>query len=287
MSETIAANLAINPLPFALGAEVSGIDLNGALTQAQWAKLKAASNQYQVLIFRNQALSDRALFDFATYFGDVFKPPSDVPVLASDSSGQVPAVVAVSNRQGGHTGHSELHPHIDHLWTPRPSKASFLYAVQVTQQGGQTTWFNLQRAWDTLDNELKSQIAELSLVTHNPFLVKSGEQRPLYREEGNPPPGVPVAHPLVLTHPETGRRSLYLSSDTEVEIPQLDYESGKALIEALRAHTFRDEFSYQHQWRAGDVVWWDNRSTAHARTPFPADQVRDLRRVSLAGARPL
>ncbi|EKO3906815.1 TauD/TfdA family dioxygenase [Vibrio fluvialis] len=287
MSTTTTQSFTITPLRYALGAKISGIDMNRPLTYTQWKQLQAASNQYHVLIFQSQSLSDQSLFDFATYFGDVFIPPADVPVLASDAQGNVPSVVPVSNKQGGHTGNVELHPHIDHLWTPRPSKASFLYAVQVTQYGGQTTWYNLQKAWEALDTKTKKQIAALSLVTYNPFLNEPGEQRPLYRDNNIPTKGKGYLHPLVLTHPESGKSSLYLSADTEVEIPELDNVAGKALIERLRVHTFSPEFAYQHQWQVGDVVWWDNRSTAHARSPFPSEQIRDLRRVSLAGSRPV
>lgn len=273
----------------ATGAVVSDIDLTQPLNHRQFEQLRRAWNEYHILIFRGQQLSDENLFNFATYFGDVFFPPADVPVLASDADGVVPAVVPVSNQAGGYTGSGELKPHIDHQWTPRPSKASFLYAIQVPAVGGDTSWYNLNLAYETLDDDTKNRIGSLSLITYNPFARRAaGVARTSgYFDPANPPFGLSFAHPLVTTHPESGKKMLYLGRDTEVRIPQLPLREGRELIERLREHAFRDELRYQHKWQVGDVILWDNRSTAHARTEFPESEVRILHRISLAGQRPL
>lgn len=271
----------------ALGAVVNGIDLRLPLSSSQFKTLSQIWNEHHILIFKGQNLTDEQLFNFATYFGDVFHPPLDVPVLASNTQGVASAVVPVSNQAGGYTGSGELSPHIDHQWTPRPSKASFLYALQVPSIGGDTSWYNLNRAWETLDEETKERISKLTLITYNPFLRQGEPVRPRYRDPANPPKGLSFAHPVVTTHPESGKKILYISKDTEVEIPELSLEEGRILIEKLRAHTFKDEYRYEHQWQVGDIVLWDNRSTAHSRTAFPETEVRDLHRVSLAGQRPL
>lgn len=279
----------ITPTGAAIGAYVDNIDLAQPLNRSQFEQLQRAWHTHHILIFRGQRLSDENLFNFATYFGDIFHPPADVPVLASDDEGVVPAVVPVSNQPGGYTGSGELNPHIDHQWTPRPSKASFLYALKVPSSGGDTSWYNLNLAYETLDEATQKHIGNLSLITYNPFARRAagGGPTPRYYDPANPPFGLAFAHPLVTTHPESGKKILYLGRDTEVQIPQLPLDEGKALIEQLRAHAFRDELRYEHKWQVGDVVLWDNRSTAHSRTAFPDTEVRLLHRISLAGQRPL
>lgn len=282
-------NFSVTKTDKAIGAVIGNIDLTQPVNRQQFEQLQQAWNEHHILIFKGQSLTDDDLFNFATYFGDVFHPPVDVPVLASNTEGAAPAVVAVSNQQGGYTGSGELTPHIDHQWTPRPSKASFLYALQVPSTGGDTSWYNLALAYDTLDEETKQQIAHLTLFTYNPFARRAAgsTQFTRYFDPANPPFGLQFSHPLVTTHPDSGKKILYLSRDTEVRIPELSLEEGKALIEKLRAHAFRDELRYEHKWQVGDVVLWDNRSTAHSRTAFPETEIRNLHRISLAGQRPL
>ncbi|MCS2610702.1 TauD/TfdA dioxygenase family protein [Halomonas dongshanensis] len=285
-SSTLPKPLTITPTGSALGAVVEGIDLSRPLSAAHFHKLTQAWQAHHVLIFKGQRLSDAQLFDAITYFGDVFRPPGHIPVLATNDQGFTPDIVKVSNVKGGYTGNGELSAHVDHHWTPRPSKASALYARQIPTSGGDTHWYNLNLGWENLSPDTQRAIESLSLITYNPF-VNRDASRPLYREPNNPPKGEAHPHPLVTTHPESGKRLLFLGEATEVEIPELDYASGRALIEELRAHLFTPQHRYEHRWEVGDVVLWDNRATAHYRSAFDENQVRDMRRVSLAGGRPL
>lgn len=277
----------IVPTGGGLGAVVTGLDAGRPLSAALVLRLKHALDQHHILVYKQQALDDDALLAFSTYFGPVFRSQADVPVLASaDHAGVAPDVVPVSNVDGGYTGHGELHPHADHQWTPLPSAASLLYALEVPAQGGDTTWFNLARAYDDLDAATRRQIDGLQLITYNPFLRAPGEQRPLYRRPEATPLGPGFPHPLVRTHPSSGRRLLFLSTHTEVELPGLPAAEGEALVARLRAHLVQPTYQYTHRWQVGDIVHWDNQATLHARTAFDAQARRVLRRVSLAGARP-
>ncbi|TDO09915.1 MULTISPECIES: TauD/TfdA dioxygenase family protein [Halomonas] len=278
--------LTITPTDGALGAVVMGIDLTQPLSPTHYLQLKQAWLEHHILIFKGQRLTDEQLLDFTTYFGDVFHPPGHIPVLATNEQGLTPDIVKVSNVKGGYTGNGELSAHVDHQWTPRPSKASALYARQIPSTGGDTYWYNLNLAWETLDSHIRQSIAGLSLITYNPFLNRDSS-RPGYRVPDNPPKGEAHPHPLVTTHPESGNKQLFLGEATEVEIPELDYASGKALIEKLRAHLYIPTHRYEHRWEVGDVVLWDNRATAHYRSAFDEREIRDMRRVSLAGGRPL
>jgi taurine dioxygenase len=286
-SHFIEQSVMIRPTGGALGAFVTGIDASLPVDPATVLRLRQAIIDHHILIFQGQTLTDDEFLRFATYFGAVFVPPEDVPVLASNPEGKTPDIVPIANVEGGYTGNGELHPHIDHQWTPYPSSGSLLYALEVPEIGGDTTWINLALAYDTLDESTKRRIDGLQLITYNPFKRKPGDPRPKYRLDPSAPPSSEAfPHPLVRTHPDSGRKLLYLSTDTEVEVVGWPPEEGAALIERLRAHLSEPRFAYRHRWSVGDIVFWDNQATAHARTAFPAELRRVLKRISLAGGRP-
>lgn len=283
-------NIQITPINGALGAIVTGLD--AALPQSAEVilTLKHALHEHLILVFKQQQLQDTELLAFASYFGAIFKPPTDIPVLATQAdSGVPPDVVPVSNAvgEGDYTGHGELTPHSDHHWTPQPSSGSFLYALELPKDGGATSWYNTVQAYADLDDGTKHEIDDLQLITYNPFLRTKGEIRPKYRFADQPILGAAFPHPLVRTHSESGKRGLYLGTHTEVEVVGYDDQRGSALIERLRAHIVQPKYRYEHQWEVGDIVYWDNQVTLHSRTAFPAEQRRLLKRVSLAGGRPL
>lgn len=280
----------------ALGAVVTGLDARKAQSGETIFRLKQALAEHLVLIFKQQSLDDLQYLAFASYFGSIFRPSADNPVLASQSdTGVPPDVVPVSNAvgQGDYTGHGELSPHADHQWTPLPSFGSLLYAIELPQNGGQTTWFNTIKAYDALSDELKQKIDSLQLITYNPFVRAQSNKgasgyadSPYYRFKDRPILGHAYPHPLVRSHPETGRKALWLNTRSEVELVNVDDIEGSKLIAELRAHILKPEFRYEHHWETGDIVFWDNQVTLHSRTPFPAEQRRLLKRISLAGARP-
>ncbi|QYX32958.1 TauD/TfdA dioxygenase family protein [Sphaerospermopsis torques-reginae] len=276
----------ITPLDAPLGAVVTGLDASQSIAPEVILQIKQALRDYHILIFKNQSLTDEQFLNFSFYFGSLFVPPDNIPVLASQP-GLTPVIIPVSNVDGGYTGTGELAFHSDHKWTPFPSSGSLLYALEVPSEGGDTSWLNLNLAYETLDESTKKRIANLQLITYNPFLNKPGEPRKKYREDKNIPLISPVfPHPLVRTHPESGKKILYLDYATEVEIVGLDPQEGQELIAQLRYHLHQRQFYYQHKWSVGDIVYWDNQSTLHYRQAFDPEQRRVLKRISLAGSRP-
>ncbi|MBD2629802.1 TauD/TfdA dioxygenase family protein [Trichormus variabilis] len=279
-------NFEITPLNAPLGAIVTGLDARNPLAPEVILQIKQALRDYHILIFKNQNLNDEQFLNFAFNFGSLFVPPDDIPVLASQS-GITPVIIPVSNVDGGYTGTGELAFHSDHKWTPYPSSGSLLYALEVPSKGGDTSWLNLISAYETLDEFTKRRIADLQLITYNPFLNKPGVPRSKYRHDQSIPLISPVfPHPLVRTHPESGKKILYLDYTTEVEVVGLDPQEGSELIEQLREHLHQPQFYYQHQWSVGDIVYWDNQSTLHYRQAFDPNQRRVMKRISLAGSRP-
>lgn len=278
--------LRLTPTGTALGAVVSGVDGTRALKVDDVLSLRRGLLDHHLLIYKKQDLSEPQFKAFATYFGAIFQPPADVPVLASQADGATPEIVRVSNIDG-YTGTGELSPHSDHHWTPFPSAGSLLYALEVPAEGGDTSFYNMHLAYETLDARTKQRIAELKLITYNPFLNKQdGSPRPRYRDPAKPLIAPTHPHPLVRTHPDSGKKILFLDYATEVEVVGWPAAEGERLVEELRGHFYQERFRYTHKWSVGDILHWDNQATLHARSAFDPNSRRVMKRISLAGARP-
>jgi taurine dioxygenase len=286
MTQADTPSLGLTPTGSALGAVVRGIDTSGPLTAEVILALKQGLLDHHILIFEGQDLSEPQFKSFATYFGDIFNPPPDVPVLASKEGGATPEIVLVANVDGGYTGSSELSAHSDHHWAPLPSAGSLLYALEVPASGGDTSFYNMHLAYETLDAATQRRIASLELITYNPFLHQPGEPRPSYRSQAKPLISPVFPHPLVRTHPNSGKKILYLDASTEVEVVGVPASEGEALVTELRAHIASERFRYTHRWKVGDIVYWDNQAVLHARSAFDPSSRRVLKRISLAGSRP-
>ena len=286
MPTSTLTEVKIRSIDAPLGAIVANLDASQSIAPEVILQLKQALRDRHILIFKDQKLSDQELLNFALYFGALFVPSDETPVLAS-KPGETPVVIPISNVDGGYTGTGELTFHSDHKWTPTPSSGSLLYALEIPTHGGNTYWLNTNLAYEALDETTKEWIADLQLITYNPFLQDRNAPRSLYRLDKSIPLISPIfPHPLVRTHPESGKKHLYLDAATEVEIVGLEPEEGSKLVERLRKHLNQPKFYYQHKWSIGDIVYWDNQATLHYRQAFDPNERRVLKRVSLAGSRP-
>ncbi|MBN3942027.1 TauD/TfdA family dioxygenase [Nostoc sp. NMS9] len=286
MPTSTLTKVKIRSIDAPLGAIVTDFDASQPIAPEVILQLKQALRDRHILIFKDQNLSDQQLLNFSLYFGALFVPSDETPVLAS-KPGETPVVIPISNVDGGYTGTGELTFHSDHKWTPTPSSGSLLYALEIPSQGGDTYWLNTNLAYQALDEATKERIADLQLITYNPFLRDRNAPRSLYRLDKTIPLISPIfPHPLVRTHPDSGKNHLYLDAATEVEIVGLEPEEGSKLIEQLRQHLNQPKFYYQHKWSVGDIVYWDNQATLHYRQAFDPNERRVLKRVSLAGSRP-
>lgn len=285
-SPSIAIERLLTPTGSALGAVVHGLDARERQSPEIILALRRGLLDHHILIFKEQDLTEEQLKAFATYFGSVFSPPADVPVLASKEGGVTPEIVLVANVDGGYTGAGELTAHSDHHWAPLPSAGSLLYALEVPPVGGDTSFYNMHLAYESLDAATQQRIAGLELITYNPFLQAPGGPRPTYRSEPKPLISPVYPHPLVRTHPDSGKKILYLDAATEVEVVGLSAREGEELIAELRAHIANERFRYTHRWTTGDIVYWDNQAVLHARSAFDPGSRRVLKRISLSGSRP-
>lgn len=273
-----------------LGTIINGIDIACGVTADQVIELRNLLHAHRLLVFPQQKVKDRNLVDFAIRFGPPFVAPSDSPVLGGDD-GMPPEIVIIGNKateySKSYLGHQEVLPHSDHQWLRCPSSASLLYAVEVPSDAVSTTWINLIHAYEDLDQNVKRTIENLRLVTYNPFFRPFGSVVASYvNRSEDVPPGPVYSHPLVRTHPESGDKILYLNCSYEVEVEGMPFRDGQALISMLRQHLMNPHYQYEHRWRNGDIVFWDNQCTLHFRVAFDPSIRRVLKRVSLGGSRP-
>ncbi len=271
------------PLHPALGVEIEGVDLALPLADDDFARIRAAFNTHSVLLFREQALSQAAHVALARRFGEL-----QIHVLKQYLTTPYPELYVLSNKivDGKPIGnHKEgWNWHSDLSYYEIPCLGSVLYAHEVPPEGADTLFASMGAAYEGLDPVTQGRIADLSAVhSYVGYYAKAFEDRaPLSAEQKAATPD--VIHPIVRTHPETGRKSLYVGEDIVREIVGLDPAEGAELLARLNAHAISDPFVYRHEWRAGDVLIWDNRCTMHKATPYD-DQAytRVMHRATIKG----
>ena len=272
--------ISVTPLSPALGAEISGVDLRDDLDQHTVGQITHALHEHLVIVFRDQDLSEQQQLRFTSRFGEVGTRKRSTG-LHSDGRFMLVSNIMVDGEPLGSYGDGEMWFHSDGAYADRPYKYSFLYGIELPSRGGNTRFANLYKAYDALPEALKEKLAG------HKVLQLGGFRR---REKGDPTVGLsekPHAwHPLFKTHPATKKKSLNFSRMHTAVIEGLDPEDSEATIEELLGYAERPEFIYEHVWRPGDLVVWDNRCCNHARTHFPDEERRLLRRCTVIGEEP-
>jgi alpha-ketoglutarate-dependent taurine dioxygenase len=273
--------LGVRPLSSALGAEILGLDLRDDIDARVFAQIRDAWHQNLVIVLRGQNMSEEDQVRFAEKFG----PPA--MIHTKQFVRNHPAVMLISNiredgKPIGALPDGEMHFHTDQCHQERPAMASMLYALEVPPAGGNTLFANGYTAYETLPPEIKRRIdgrKALNAYDYETAATKRGtrlsQSVPSY------------AHPVVRTHPATGRKALYVNRLMTVRIEGLPAQESEDLLAMLFDHQERREFIYEHVWRVGDLVIWDNRCTLHARTDFSPDERRLMRRVTILGEKPV
>ena len=274
------ATFALRPLSPALGAEISGIDLRDPIDAALRAKLLDAWHEHLIILLRDQVLDEDAQVRFAETFG----PPAKITSGRSFSV-RHPSVMLISNiRQDGKPigalPDGEMQFHTDQCHQAVPAKATLLYAIEIPSHGGNTLFANAYAAYATLPDDIKARIEGRRAL--NAYDKDSTQRTARYDNAASS-----CRHPVVRTHPATGRKALYVNRLMTREIEGLPHAESDALLEKLFDHQEQQQFVYEHVWRPGDLLMWDNRCTLHARTDFPAGERRLLRRVTILGEKPV
>ena len=279
------SRLAIRPLAPALGAEVSGIALGGAIDAVTIAELRAAWNEHLVLRFRGQALSDPELLAFSRLLGPLDPPgpnPYGKPFLTEFPEINVISNVKVGGAPIGNLGDGEAVWHCDMTYVDAPPRAAMLHALEIPESGGDTWWSNTHLAYETLPAAMKSRIAGL-LAVHDATYNSAGIMRKGMKELGDPREAPGARHPLVIRHPDTGRPALFLGRRRNSTIVGMDLAASDALLDELWAHATQPEFTFKQVWQLHDLVLWDNRSTLHRRDAFDPQARRVMHRTQIKG----
>ena len=280
----------VEPLAPALGAEIKGLDLGVSLPEQTIADIRRLWNRHIVLVFRDQDLSEAAQLRFAARFGTLGKrkkPPEALKSRVEGSQQTDPNVILVTNkivdgRPVGAFGDGDMWFHIDSGYAERPYKYTFLHALELPSHGGNTRFANMYRAYETLPEKTRQKLAgKQALHIHE---YKRSAKVDISGDISNVPHHF---HPVCITHPETGRKSLFVDRLMTARIEGLDEDDSRRILEALFDHAEQHEFVYEHVWRLGDVVMWDNRCATHGQTYFPKDEPRLLRRCTIEGEMPV
>ncbi|HTP99104.1 MAG TPA: TauD/TfdA family dioxygenase [Casimicrobiaceae bacterium] len=280
------ASLKLRPLTPRLGAEVIGVDLARGVDDETFRALYDAFLRHQVLVFGPLELPPAAQVAFARRFGEV-----QVHVMNQYHADGFPELYRLSNLDengkpnGRHPDKGTLAWHTDGSWKRITGQATIIYGEVVAGEGGQTHFCDMYGAYERLSGAWKARIDGLRAVHNLDFsrTRRHGEDPMTEAQRAQTPP---VDHPVVRTHPETGRDCLYLGDHAEY-IVGMPYDEGRALIEALNALAIHRDLTYEHRWRVGELIVWDNRCLLHRATPYdPATHGRVVRRCTVLGEAP-
>ncbi len=291
MATTVTASattgdLRIVPTGGPLGADVVGIDLTRALDAGTRQRLEQAWHDHLVLRFRGQSLDDDQLMRFSAQFGTL--DPAPRGAANPNERGQSGFVTIVSNvvvdgKAIGALGNYEALWHTDMSYNEKPPIGSLLYALEAPPSGGDTGFTNMYLAYERLPAADKRRVDGLECL-HDASRNSAGELRRGYQEVEDPRTAPGAVHPLVITHPGSGRKALYLGRRRNAYIPGLDLPDSEALLDRLWTHATQPQFAWYQQWLVGDLVMWDNRCTMHRRDAFDPAARRLMHRTQITGA---
>ena len=276
----------VRPLTPKLGAEIIGVDLARGVDDALFRSIHRAFLQYQLLLFCPQDLPPGRQVEFARHFGEV-----QIHVMNQYHADSHPELYRLSNLDengnpnGKHPDKGTLVWHTDGSWRRVTGQATIIYAEVVAGEGGETHFCDMYGAYERLNPEWKKRIANLRAVHNLDFsrTRRHGEEPMTDAQRREVPP---VDHPVVRTHPDTGRKCLFLGDHAEY-IVGMAYIEGRALIDELNALAVHPDLTYEHRWTPGELIVWDNRCLMHRATGYdPAVQRRVVRRCTVLGEVP-
>ena len=277
---------AVRPLTPRLGAEVLGVDLGDGVADDVFRGIYQAFLRYQVLLFPPQDLPPGRQVAFARQFGEV-----QIHVMNQYHADGFPELYRLSNLDengrpnGRHPDKGTLEWHTDGSWSRVTGQATIIYGEVMPETGGETHFCDMYGAHERLDASWKARIATMRAV-HNLDFSRTRRHGEDPMTDGQRLAKPPVDHPIVRTHPETGRKCIYLGDHAEY-IVGLPYAEGRALIEELNTLAVHPDLTYEHHWKPGELIVWDNRCLMHRATSYdPATQGRVIRRCTVLGQVP-
>jgi len=272
----------VRPLSAHLGAEVSGVALAEDIGDDVFDAIYQAFLRYQVLLFPPQELPPERQVKLARRFGEV-----QIHVMNQYHADGFPELYRLTNLDdegrpnGKHPDKGTLYWHTDGSWRPVTGQATIIYGEVVPKAGGETHFADMYGAYERLDPAWKARIADLRAM-HNLDFSRTRRHGVDLMTEAQRRDSPPVEHPVVRTHPETGRKCLYLGDHAE-SIVGMPYDEGRALIDKLNALAIHPDLTYEHRWTPKQLILWDNRCVMHRRDAFDESLRRLMHRTQIVG----
>jgi taurine dioxygenase len=272
----------ISPLSKHIGAEIRGVDLREEPDEATVRAIYQAWLDHLVLIFPEQQLSQEDLIRATGFFGQIGKLSRPPKYFPKGYTKLLPGIMMISNiRENGEPigalPDGEMMFHHDMIHAEVPSKATLLYSVEIPSAGGNTLFASGYAAYDTLDPAVRNRLEGKKALHHyNYGSTIRGDSRgtEAFAEQ---------MHPVFRTHEDTGRKAVYVNRLMTVKVLDLPEDESSRLLDAVYDHAEKPEFVYEHVWRVGDLLLWDNRCSTHARTDFPSTERRLMLRTTVEG----
>lgn len=273
----------IAPLSAALGAEVTGLDLRQPLDDAAVKAVRDAFDQSIFLVFRGQDLSEENQIRAASYFGKVHVRRRENYVRNPGGEFDTPFMLVTNIVENGKAigvfGDGEMWFHHDTSYYPEPHRATLLYSMKLPSWGGNTCFSNMYKAYDNIPRPLRDRLEGRKVLQVHDY--KRRERLDIDTIDLNN-----VRHhwqPIFITHPATGRKSLYISRLMSAKIEGLSNGESEDALAQLFEISEDPAIVYEHEWKLGDLVIWDNWCSIHARKDFPRDEPRLMRRLTIEG----
>ncbi len=282
------SGITVTPITKHIGADISGIDLTQDISDAQFAQIHDAWMQHHVLRFRGQNMTKEQLQTFSRRFGELDKAPINTtgkPWVEGFPDMTVMSNIKVDGKSIGSLGYGEAVWHTDMSYNDITPSGALLYGVEVTKTGGETGFLNMYHAYETLPADLKAAI-EGKTIKHDASRNSAGDLRAGFKAVTDPREAPGAVHPVVVRHPVTGRKALFLGRRPFGYVMGMSLEDSEALLNRLWAHASQEDLAWFQKWKVGDLLIWDNRCVMHKRTAFDASERRLLFRTQIKGVRP-
>lgn len=281
----------VSKLGSLIGAEVLGLDIAKGITEVEFSTVETALTEFAVVVIREQDISPEEQLRFARKFGQL-----EINAFAKYSLEDYPGILKVSNIQndGKDIGYADAGSfwHTDMSYTKTPPRLTMLYALEIpsrdNQSLGDTLFASATDAYDSLSSEMKQKVSDLKAI-HDFSAKKRGVKKPVTVTADQIEKNPPVEHPVIRTHPISGRKAIYVTADECTGIVGWDDADAGPLIEYLSDKVVEPQFQYRHRWREGDLLIWDNCAVQHVvdrNYQFPPDR-RLLHRCTVNGSAPV
>lgn len=279
-------HIEVRPIAGALGAEIHGVDLGQPMNDETFSEVHAAYLAHQVIFFRDQHMTPDQHKDFGRRFGALNIHPQYLPLDGHPEILPVLKEASDANNIGGVW-------HADVTFFPEPVMGSILYALEVPETGGDTLFASQYSAYESLSDGMKAMLSNMTALHSDDLLSdpdsarKRNETRSTkLREDTNGGPSIASEHPVVCTHPETGRSLLYVNGAFTKRFTDMTVDESKPLLDYLYAHAAKPEFTCRFRWEKNSVAFWDNRCVQHYALNDYSGHRRSMHRVTIEGGRP-